>query len=178
MAQGYLSLAQANFSNPNRIRYSSDYYDDRMQASTVVYDDFVWALIECDSSLSTKHTNSSLTQSSPPFSAIEFSATDSTKTSKTDDIRDEKASKATADSSEHLYDGHEKGPGMPRDPLKWFGILVPPALRASQRSFKLAAMDTIPALASITNEMKEVEIEVRRARKKLRKAKQNGNLED
>lgn len=36
-AQGYLSLAQANFSNPNRVRYGQDHYDDRMQASARVY---------------------------------------------------------------------------------------------------------------------------------------------
>lgn len=36
-SQGYFSLAQANFSNPNRIRYSQDFYDDRMQASITLY---------------------------------------------------------------------------------------------------------------------------------------------
>lgn len=57
-----------------------------------------------------------------------------------------------------------------QDPLKWFGILVPPTLRASQSSFKDAAADLIPALASVSKEMTEVELEVRRARKRLRKA--------
>ena len=37
-AQGYLSLAQANFSNPNRARYGRDHYDDRMKALIRVYD--------------------------------------------------------------------------------------------------------------------------------------------
>ena len=36
--QGYLSLAQANFSNPNRARYGRDHYDDRMKALIRVYD--------------------------------------------------------------------------------------------------------------------------------------------
>ncbi len=57
----------------------------------------------------------------------------------------------------------------PRDPLNWFGILVPPALRQSQAAFKSAAIGIVPALASIAKEMKDVELEVRRARKKLRK---------
>ena len=41
-AQGYLQLAQANFSNPNRFHYGQDYYDDRMQASTRVYGALLW----------------------------------------------------------------------------------------------------------------------------------------
>lgn len=35
--QGFLTLAQANFQSPNRARYGQDFYDDRMQASTLVY---------------------------------------------------------------------------------------------------------------------------------------------
>ncbi|KAL8655520.1 MAG: hypothetical protein Q9210_000826 [Variospora velana] len=56
------------------------------------------------------------------------------------------------------------------DPLKWFGILVPPALRACQSSFKHAVEGLIPSLANISNEMKSLEIEIRRTRKKIRKA--------
>lgn len=35
--QGFLDLARANFSNPNRIRYGQDFYDERMQAAMQVY---------------------------------------------------------------------------------------------------------------------------------------------
>ncbi|KAL8733591.1 MAG: hypothetical protein Q9166_002000 [cf. Caloplaca sp. 2 TL-2023] len=55
------------------------------------------------------------------------------------------------------------------DPLKWFGILVPPALRTSQSSFKHAVTETIPLLANLSNEMKSMEIEIRRMRKKIRR---------
>lgn len=64
----------------------------------------------------------------------------------------------------------EKDLKIIRDPLHWFGILVPPALRASQNHFKRAAIEDIPALASLTKELREMEIEVRRGRKKLPKA--------
>lgn len=64
----------------------------------------------------------------------------------------------------------ESGSKMSRDPLNWFGILVPPALRTSQSNFKDAVSDLIPSLASTSKEMREVEIEVRRARKRIRKA--------
>ena len=64
----------------------------------------------------------------------------------------------------------ETGLKMARDPLYWFGILVPPTLRTSQSNFKDAASDVVPELANISKEMREVEIEVRRARKRIRKA--------
>ena len=55
------------------------------------------------------------------------------------------------------------------DPLNWFGILVPPALRASQTSFKHAVTESILVLANLSNEMKSMEIRIRRMRKKVRK---------
>ena len=66
--------------------------------------------------------------------------------------------------------GTETVSNVTEDSLKWFGILVPPTLRASQSNFKDAVADLIPALASVSKEMTEVELEVRRARKRLRKA--------
>ena len=56
-----------------------------------------------------------------------------------------------------------------QDPIKWFGLLVPPALRLSQAYFRGAVGDSIPALVNVDNEMKEVEIEIRRTRKRLGK---------
>lgn len=44
--QGHLSLAQANFTNPNRIRYGQDFYDDRTQASTRLYALLYTAMVE------------------------------------------------------------------------------------------------------------------------------------
>jgi len=64
-----------------------------------------------------------------------------------------------------------KGERSMADPLKWFGILSPPALRSSQASFKVAVRGCVPRLASTANEMRVVEIEVRRARKKLGKVR-------
>ena len=101
---------------------------------------------------------------------MESGVTDSTKVLVNDVVGDHDESKTTAWTSEAIFDEKGKTSGLPRDPLNWFGILVPPALRASQSNFQSAVIDMIPALASTTNEMKEVEIEVRRARKWLKKA--------
>lgn len=65
----------------------------------------------------------------------------------------------------------DSGPTPPiSDSLRWFGILVPPALRACQSSFRHAVTETVPALAEVADEMKSLEIEIRRTRKKIRKA--------
>ncbi|KAL8664487.1 MAG: hypothetical protein Q9202_003037 [Teloschistes flavicans] len=56
-----------------------------------------------------------------------------------------------------------------KDPLRWFGILVPSTLRASQSSFKSVVTEIVPYLVNISNEMKGLEVEIRRTRKKIRK---------
>lgn len=56
------------------------------------------------------------------------------------------------------------------DPLNWFGILVPSALRRTQSSFKTAAEEIVPRIATVEREMRQVEIEVRRLRKKMMQA--------
>ena len=101
---------------------------------------------------------------------MEPGAADPTKVLVIDVVGDHEESETAADTSEALSEEKGKISGLPRDPLNWFGILVSPALRASQSIFKSAVIDIIPALASTTNEMKELEIEVRRARKRLKKA--------
>lgn len=61
-------------------------------------------------------------------------------------------------------------PSQPRkkfrssDPLTWYGILVPPSLRSSQKSFTDTVEKQIPALASVVAEMQAVEKEIDRAR--------------
>ncbi|KAL9045305.1 MAG: hypothetical protein Q9214_001628, partial [Letrouitia sp. 1 TL-2023] len=57
-----------------------------------------------------------------------------------------------------------------QDPLRWFGILVPSALRQSQGTFKSIVTHIIPALANTKNDMTQLEIEIRRIRKKIKKA--------
>lgn len=64
----------------------------------------------------------------------------------------------------------DKKPPPPRDPLRWFGLLTPPALRLTQASAVDAVERVVPALATVEAEMRRVEIEVRRARKRRAKA--------
>lgn len=53
------------------------------------------------------------------------------------------------------------------DPITWYGILVPPALRSAQQSFTDAVEGQVPALVSVMDEMRTVESEINRLRREL-----------
>jgi len=55
------------------------------------------------------------------------------------------------------------------DPLRWFGILVPPALRSAQSSFIAAVEGPVPHLVSVARELRSQEIEIGRIRKQIKK---------
>lgn len=108
----------------------------------------------------------SVKRESPVFSVVDSSISDNKGT-------DNEKAPAPTPLDTHLEDANVGAKdGRMTDPLKWFGILVPPTLRSSQQSFKGVVREIIPALANAANEMKEIEIEVRRTRKKLGKALQ------
>lgn len=82
-------------------------------------------------------------------------------------------------SSQAEFETPSLGPGTSKettsstsscDPLNWFGILVPSALRRTQSSFKIVAEEIVPQIAMIDRKMRQVEIEVRRVRKKMLQA--------
>ncbi|KAL8945433.1 MAG: hypothetical protein Q9211_000036 [Gyalolechia sp. 1 TL-2023] len=149
LSSGYFSLAQANFSNPNRIRYGQDFYDDRMQASTRFSEP------------------EEVSGSEPPEHSPHENIIVST-LHRADEQPQKEQTEGTGDSASSEKDIESAAPIS--DPLRWFGILVPPALRASRNSFKNAVTEVVPILANVANEMKSLEIGIRRTRKKIRKA--------
>ena len=56
------------------------------------------------------------------------------------------------------------------DPIRMFGILVPPALRSAQTSFREAVNGPVLKLTEVTGELKVLEREIGRTRKSIRKA--------
>ena len=56
------------------------------------------------------------------------------------------------------------------DPIRMFGILVPPALRSAQSSFKEAVEGPVVGLATVAGELRVLEREIGRVRKGIRKA--------
>jgi hypothetical protein len=55
------------------------------------------------------------------------------------------------------------------DPLRWFGILVPPALRSAQSSFIAVVEGPIPRLAGLGRDLRNQEIEIGRVKKQMKK---------
>ncbi len=55
------------------------------------------------------------------------------------------------------------------DPLRWFGILVPPALHTAQSTFINAVEGPIPQLATLARDLRGQEIEIGRVRKQIKK---------
>ena len=56
------------------------------------------------------------------------------------------------------------------DPIRMFGILVPPALRSAQASFNEAVDGPVVRVAAVAGELRALEREIGRARKAVRKA--------
>lgn len=92
--------------------------------------------------------------------------------SKAEDEKEE--SKSTPDKDQSSAASEEtkektKATQKSTDPLKWFGILVPPALRTAQSTFVDAVEGPIPRLATIAREMRVQEIEIGRVKKQIKK---------
>ncbi|OCK88210.1 uncharacterized protein K441DRAFT_669479 [Cenococcum geophilum 1.58] len=155
LSSGFLSLAQANFSNSSRTRFGQDYYDGRMQASTKI------AIQEHDSA------SSFLISKSPSATR---SATQSSNTSR---LAKGPASVSIDSETASQSFMHDESPSSwtvkPIDPIRWFGILLPQALRNTQRSFADAVEGPVVNLVTLTKELRSLEIEIGRLRKQIKK---------
>ncbi|PSN70357.1 hypothetical protein BS50DRAFT_571617 [Corynespora cassiicola Philippines] len=168
LSSGYLSLAQANFSNSSRTRFGQDYYDERMQAQrkvsvTAKQDIFRFSVSgptpdvpspEVDGTAGSENTRSARASEAPVGTAGE-----SPEQSEGADAQNEK-------SDEEAKSAGEK---VSTDSIRWFGILVPPALRAAQASFVSAVEEPVPRVATLIKELRKQEIDIGRLRKQIKK---------
>lgn len=142
----YQNLARANFSAAHGIRYGQDYYDDRMKATRRLD-------VESESSSEASPATFRLVHTPPAKEDVP--------------VDEEKAGQEKEAPKEETKQQARKPPA---DPLRWFGILVPPSLRHAQSQAIQAVEDIVPRLATVSAEMASVEVEVRRARKRRAKA--------
>ncbi|MCJ1400096.1 hypothetical protein MMC11_003299 [Xylographa trunciseda] len=148
LSAGYFSLAQANFKSPNRVSYGQDFYDQRMQASTKI------------------DIRKGQTATAPRVALIAACAPSATKSPGSQPLT----------KSLDIVDEFEKGPSVQkevaekpsRNPLSWFGILIPLALRTAQASFKSALNEAVPDLINISAEMRDLEAETEELRHRIR----------
>ena len=156
----YTNLARANFAAERGFRYGPDHFDGRMQALAKL------SVVEDSSSSSGGKEHAPL-----------FTVTRPKKEVKAEVPKEEEEEKKEEDKQ-----GRPEKPGAakkakdatkstaPRDPLQWFGMLAPMALRHAQTEAIEAVDNVIPRLASLNAAMAAVEIDVRRARKKRTRA--------
>ncbi|KAK4917625.1 hypothetical protein LTR66_016926 [Elasticomyces elasticus] len=179
-SSGFISLAQANFTSPSHIRYGKDYYDARMQASRRLA-----ITSEAERSVAKEHD---LLHSKPidqqETDAAETPEPSQAPTPPTTPLPSEPVSKTdqplliiqTQTTPPPPTDAADTTPPTtPKDPLRWFGILSPPALRTTQRSFITALQDPVLRAINAARAMRGVEGEIRRVRKEVRRAERAGS---
>ncbi|MCJ1308329.1 hypothetical protein MMC25_001982 [Agyrium rufum] len=149
LSSGFFSLAEANFKSPNRIRYGQDCYDQRMQTSL----------------------NVSIEDSG---SAVKIQPLTFESSPKAAERPKDKEAATSGDASQNEGEPHEneesetgseprKEP-LIKDPLRWFGILVPAALRHAQKDFKSIVLEDVPEIIRIQRELAQLETEIRSLR--------------
>ncbi|WEW57539.1 hypothetical protein PRK78_003006 [Emydomyces testavorans] len=149
LSQGFFALACANRSSPPGRRYGEDYYDERMKAIRKV----TINSLQPPSNHAPSH-----------FEIVQEKCVNKNNNAEDCSPRDSVAEVEDAESEQPLTS--EPKP-VSSNPLYWFGVLVPAALRDAQKSFVSVIEGPISALANVTLEMREVEQKVEDLRKVL-----------
>ncbi|KAG0637906.1 hypothetical protein HOY80DRAFT_970267 [Tuber brumale] len=128
-SKGFLTLAQANYnSTSGGRRYGTDFYDERMTAIRGV--GVGGGVFECK--------------------LLEFEKEEEEEEQK-EETKDTDREGSEMDT---LENPKEQTPAIdPRDPIRWFGILVPPALRQAQSEFTLSVQTIIPQLTTTISKL-------------------------
>ncbi|KAK8156038.1 hypothetical protein IWX90DRAFT_516941 [Phyllosticta citrichinensis] len=192
LSAGYIALAKANFNAPNRVRYGRDFYDERTQALRTVTieerDDAKFRasiVLAADSEptekvkVDEKPASTPPPPSSPPTdpevskypTPPPDSPSDAAQPSGVDSgaSQEEKEQEGQQEKDEEEQKRKQQQQRQ-RDPIRWFGILVPQALRSAQGIFVGAVETAVPQTLNLAAEMRELEIEIGRARKAIRKS--------
>ncbi len=143
----YHSLARANFAAERGMRYGPDHFDGRMQALRRVH-------------------ISSAGPGNTTFRVALLHDDDESLSSR--ETHESYEGKGQGD--EHQEERKPTSRPAAKDPLRWFGLLAPNSLRLAQGQAVQAVEQAIPRLASLDAEMADLEIQVRRARKRRAKA--------
>ncbi|KAI0128360.1 hypothetical protein BJ170DRAFT_324695 [Xylariales sp. AK1849] len=153
----YQNIARANFSGERGMRYGQDYYDDRMRASRKMH-----------VTMDTTGTTSFHVVDEDQFSMRSSKA--ATKSTTEIEKGTDLGQSVVDDTQAEKEDSTSANKPTKKDPLKWFGLLTPMSLRHAQTQGTRVVEQVIPKLVTINAEMAQIEIEVRRARKKRMKA--------
>ncbi|KAG9570778.1 hypothetical protein KCU71_g1100, partial [Aureobasidium melanogenum] len=172
-SSGFFHLAQATFKSTTRVRYGQEYYDDRMQATTrfdaSVDDQDLPRLglkVNDTTSPSTKDSTNESSDEKEEDTPTQQPTPPSTPPTESEELPEEQSHENKSEAA----DDKESKQKKVRDPIHWYGILVPPSLRSSQNSFKSAIQDPIVEAANSAQALRYVNMEIRKLRKDIKKA--------
>lgn len=176
----YQNIARANFSAERGIRYGQDFYDQRMQALRRV-------MVDANANTNTnagegesedKNANVPIfSVSGENRSDLEQGGTAQSHGAPENSGEDGGGSPGSGD--ENLTPAEQEDGDVEetksnkeatRNPLRWFGLITPMPLRMAQEDAIKIIENVVPRLATVNAEMLNLEIEVRRARKRRAKA--------
>ncbi|KAH0367788.1 hypothetical protein KCU65_g4415, partial [Aureobasidium melanogenum] len=177
-SSGFFHLAQATFKSTTRVRYGQEYYDDRMQATTrfdAAVDDHdlprLALRVDDTPSPSTKDLNNKSPDEKTDKKEEETPAQQPTPPSTPPTKSEEKLPEEQShENKSEKTDDKEPAQKKVRDPIHWYGILVPPSLRSSQNSFKSAIQNPVIEAANSAQALRHVNMEIRKLRKDIKKA--------
>ncbi|RYP67296.1 hypothetical protein DL771_007314 [Monosporascus sp. 5C6A] len=171
----YRDIARANFAAERGMRYGSDHYDERMRAScrvaittatTTSFETITWE--EEEEPDTTPPTPAPAPSAGLPPGTAAGPSSDGGASEAEEEMKGDGV--GVAEDAAKAHRPEKKKEMRRRDPVRWFGLLTPMALRQAQAQSIRAVEQVIPRLVSVNAEMARVEIEVRRARKKRAKA--------
>lgn len=169
-----LALAQRNSYQGSGRRYGQDGYDERMKAYRQV-------CIEQQERIVKYYDKKDKEQHSETSQSLRFDVVDRTAIESTNQRRISLATTKQAlqedvcgpsqpgkgSAFENSEQGSNEQQKLYRDPLTWYGILVPPALRQSQSNFSDIAQQLVPRLLTTASEMETVEQNIWHLRKEF-----------
>ncbi|KAF2703899.1 hypothetical protein K504DRAFT_166217 [Pleomassaria siparia CBS 279.74] len=159
LSTGYMSLAQANFNNNSGARYGQDYYDQRMQASRNV----TVTVLEANVGFAVSAPD--LVVPGPTEAGVEAD----TRRERSEKVPTAASATLPATDLSQANDASSRPSTTCTTPLRWFGILVPPALKAAQGSFTCAVEGPVPHVASLVKKLRKQEMDIGRLRKQIKK---------
>ncbi|KAH0350455.1 hypothetical protein KCU83_g4902, partial [Aureobasidium melanogenum] len=176
-SSGFFHLAQATFKSTTRVRYGQEYYDDRMQATTrfdASVDDqdlpHLALKVNDTTSPSTKDSTNESSDGKADEKEEDTPTQQPTPPSTPPTESEELPEEQSHENKSEAADDKESKQKKVRDPIHWYGILVPPTLRSSQNSFKSAIQDPIVEAANSAQALRYVNMEIRKLRKDIKKA--------
>ncbi|RKF64157.1 hypothetical protein OnM2_020059 [Erysiphe neolycopersici] len=151
------NLARANFNAARGIRYGEELYDSRMQALRLCC---VTVDAEKGKRKFTVITKDTIKKKSDPSTASEV------KEGALDGLSQEKTMNGDGQTTE------DTAITIKHDPIRMFGILTPTSLRLVQTD-SIKMVNIIPRLVELDAELAQIELEIRRLRKRRTKTEPN-----